>query len=374
MDAEPEDSFRKILLLLLLPIGDTLFATPAIRALRRAYPEAHITAAVFPTNRGILENNSDVDRLVVHATREAWPGAVQFLHYFAARRRERYDLVVQFGPFHDHYGLTVGIPQQLRLPCPWLYWLLPHRNKRWRTMHAIDHYREVLRPLGLHTADRKLVLKLSGQQEAFAERYLAEAGYREGELLVGVHAGGSGFKGMKRWSPGGFAWVARQLGRDYRVRLVFFGSDDERDLAEAVVAAGVPNGYVNACGKTTLSETAALLGTLDLFIGNDSGPLHMAAALGTPSVGIFGPTDVLTYRPQGPRVGVVSGSVHCPANYGFIGTRTIWQQRECAGECLESVQPAEVHSAAMRLLSGVGDGGLEPSTSAMSTLRSNQLS
>ncbi|MDE3077640.1 MAG: glycosyltransferase family 9 protein [Chloroflexota bacterium] len=332
------------------PIGDTLFATPAIRALRRAYPNARLSALVFPTNRAVLQNNPDVDELIVHATRETWPGWRAFIQFFAARRREGYDLAVHFAPYHDYYRLLAAVPNHLRLSCPWLHWLIRHRNQRWRRMHAIDHYLDVLRPLGLPAPDRELVLKLSGQQEAFAERYLHTHGYRKGELLVGIHAGGAGFRGMKRWSPAGFAWVASQLRQHGPVRLLFFGSAEERQLAAEVACAGHFDGCIDACGRTTLGETIGLLGRLDLFIGNDSGPLHLAAALGTPSVGVFGPTNLRTYHPQGPLVRVVAGTVPCPANYGFIGTSTLWQYRECRGECLASIDPADVYAAAAELL------------------------
>lgn len=343
MEARPDEPYGRVLLNLLLPIGDTLFATPAIRALRQRYPQARLTAVVWPSNRAVLENNPDLDELIAHPTGPA--SAASFLQ---AVRSLRCDLAVHFAPFHDYWGPLYGIPRQLKLPCPWLFWLLPHGNRRWQLAHAVDHYLDVLRPLGLRGPHpRKLVLNVTGQQEAFASRFLADHGHQPGEPLVGIHAGGYGFRGAKRWSPEGFAWVARQLGT---VRLVFFGGPADRDLAEAVVAAGVPDGFVDTSGRLTLSQTIGVLSQLDLFIGNDSGPLHLAAALGTPVVGIYGPTSSLTFHPVGPRVRVVSGPVACPANHGFIGTRPVWDRRACQGECLDSVEPAQVVAAAQELL------------------------
>lgn len=363
MEARPGVDYNRILLNLLVPIGDALFATPAIRALRQAYPRAQIAALVTRANRAVLENNPDVDRLIVF---RADPRVLREL------RAGRHDLVVHFAPFHDHLGPLAGIRHRLSLPVPWLFWLLPHQNRRWRLLHARDLYLEVLRPLGVQIADRRLVLKVSGRQEAFAERYLAEHGHQPGDFLVGVHAGASGFRGAKRWAPEGFAGVARELGREHHVRLAFFGGRDDSALASAVVRAGVPDGYIDSCGRVSLAETIGLLSRMDLFIGNDSGPLHLAAGLGVPAVGIYGPTSVMNFHPIGPRVRAVFGTVPCPANYGFIGSRPLWSRHSCRGECLESIRPEDVVAAARSLM--VGDGGLEPSTSAMSTLRSNQLS
>ncbi len=356
MEAIPGEPYRRILLILLAPIGDTLFATPAIRALRQAYPDALISALVFPTNRAVLENNPDVDELIVHPTRESWAGLRKAIRFYLERRAERYDLAVHMAPFHDYYGPVAGIPRRLTLPCPWLFWLLPHRNRRWRLQHARDHYVDVLRPLGLPVDDRRLVLKISGRQEAFAERYLAEQGH-EGELLLGIHAGGAGLQGMKRWAPERFARVARELGEEVPLRLVFFGGEQDRALSQAIVQAGVPNGHIDTCGQLSLSQAIGLLSRLDLFIGNDSGPLHLAAALGVPAVGVYGPTNIMNFHPIGQRVRVVWGAVPCPANYGFVGTRSLWARQECRGECLASVEPAQVLEAARDLLFGSGRWG-----------------
>ena len=341
MEAGPGEAYQRILLNLLVPIGDTLYATPAIRALRQAYPAARLSALVWASNRAVLENNPDVDDLVLFRPE---------VSCIRGLRRAGYSLAVHFAPFHDYLGPLAGIPARLSLPAPWLFWLLPHRNRRWRLLHARDLYLEVLRPLGIRVADKRLVLKVSGRQEAFAERFLAEHGHQPGDLLVGIHAGASGFRGAKRWAPEGFAWVARELGREHHVRLVFFGGPADSTLAEAVVQAGVPDGYIDCSGRVSLSGAIGLLSRLDLFVGNDSGPLHLAAALGVPVAGIFGPTNVLNFHPIGPRVRVIYGPTPCRASYGFIGTRSLWQRRHCQGECLDSIDPADVFVAAQELL------------------------
>jgi ADP-heptose:LPS heptosyltransferase len=338
LEAGPGEPFRRILLVLLTPIGDTLFATPAIRALRRAYPDARIAALVWRANRAVLENKPDVDEIVMLR-----PSAGLLRHL----RRERYELAVHFAPFHDYLGPLLGIRRRLTLPVPWLFWLLPHANRRWRLGHAREHYLDVLRPLGIPAEHKRTVLKISGRQEAFAEQFLAENGYKPGDLLVGMHAGGIGFKGAKRWLPEGFAWVARQLGQP---RLVFFGSPEDSELSRAIVAAGVPDGYIDACGRLSLSESIGVLARMDLFIGNDAGPLHLAAASGVPVVGIYGPTNVLAFHPIGEKVRAVYGPAPCPADYGFIGNRSLWHRRRCRGECLDSVDPADVAAAAQELL------------------------
>ena len=129
---------------------------------------------------------------------------------------------------------------------------------------------------------------------------------------------------------------------------MLFRSDSR--LARAVVEAGVPDGFVDTCGRLTLSQTIGLLGRLDLFLGNDSGPLHLAAALGRPAVGVYGPTSLMNFHPIGPRARAVSGAAPCPAGHGFLGDRPVWDWRTCSGECLASVDREQVLAAAQDLL------------------------
>ena len=133
MEARPGEAYQRILLDLLVPIGDTLFATPAIRSLRRAYPSARITALVTRTNRAVLENNPDIDELVTFCHPEAPQRRRTLLggelaRSFAALRMT--DLLVHFAPYHDFLAPLLGIRRTLRLPCPWLFWLLPHADRR----------------------------------------------------------------------------------------------------------------------------------------------------------------------------------------------------------------------------------------------------
>src|SRR4051812_6813500 len=122
----------RILLLMLLPIGDTLFATPAVRALRKRYPDAHITALVYPTNVGILENNRDIDDFIYWPTRQTWPGFIAVARLFWGLRRRQFDLAVEFCNYISWVTRLSGIPRRTEMELPALWWVLPWAGKKWR--------------------------------------------------------------------------------------------------------------------------------------------------------------------------------------------------------------------------------------------------
>src|SRR5262249_40536734 len=123
--------YQRILVFLLLPIGDTLFATPTIRALRRRYPQARIDALVYPTNAGILEGNPDLDRVFVYPTRQTWRGVASYLRLLAELNGRRYDLGVECSPYLWWLSTLCGIPYRLFLDMPIPYWFFPFGKRPW---------------------------------------------------------------------------------------------------------------------------------------------------------------------------------------------------------------------------------------------------
>lgn len=196
----------------------------------------------------------------------------------------------------------------------------------------------------------ELELYLSAEEHRFAQRYLAQRGVAEGDLLIALHPGGEGFYGKKRWPWHGFVQVGRELVRRHGARLLILGGDDERHLASQV-ATGIGRGCINGAGTTTIRETAALVERCHLFIGNDSSPLHIATALKKPVVAIFGPSSADNFRPYGVKHGVVRKSLPCSPCFHFIGSIPFWQRPFCRHpRCLHQITAAEVVAAAESLL------------------------
>lgn len=345
----------RILLLVLLPIGDTLFTTPAIRALRNQYPHARITALVYPTNKGILKNNPDIDEFLIWPTREAWPGMRRVAGLFRRLRGARFDLAVEFSNYIVWLTKLCGIPRRSEMELPKGWWALPWAGREWRNRHAVEHYADVVRRLNVPVEDMRLRIFPTEKEKRKAEEWLGRHSVQPGEVLVGIHPGGEGLWGRKRWGIDGFARVADGLSERVGARILVMGGRDDAPLA-ADLMGRTRSRVINATGQTTLGETAALAAHCDLFIGNDSSPLHIAAASGTKVVGIYGLTDPRSYRPwvlggEESEYAVVRSSLPCACRFPLVGGITLMEWARClACPALKTITPDDVLKASLALL------------------------
>jgi ADP-heptose:LPS heptosyltransferase len=347
----------RILLLILLPIGDTLFATPAIHALKKRYPQAQVTALVYPTNAGIIRSNADIDELVFWPTRQSWPGLRRVLGMFWKLRRSRFDLAVEFCNYAWSITRISGIKRRTEMNLPHFWWLIPGAGREWRKKHAVEHYNNVVERLGIPVEEVQLRLSPTPEEEAKAQSWLDRHRVEPDELLIGIHPGGEGLWGRKQWGPERFAEVASglhdRLGGG--VRLVLMGGKDDAPLA-AQIAARTHAHVINATGQTTLGETAALIKKCALFLGNDSSPLHMAAATGIKVVGIYGPTDPRSYHPwipggiEGVDYAVVRSPLACACRFPLGGITLVEWTMCLMCPALAAISPGRVLEACLGLL------------------------
>jgi ADP-heptose:LPS heptosyltransferase len=352
-----------ILVGMLLPIGDTLLATPALAALRRRFPFAKITALVSYSNAGILEDNPNLDDLVYVAERGPQPKIQRFAYRLLDIRRQKYELVVNFSPVGTMVLRMAGVYHDtLHVEMPPFWWLIGSRSKTYRSRHAVDHYVHAIREIldGPLTEDeRQPRLYLTARDRSSARRLLRQWGLSPANLLVTMHVGGDGFNGRKRWSPERFARVANHLISTFNAHVLIVGGKADVSLSNAV-AALIPHGATVVAGRTSLKETGALIEMSALFVGNDSCPLHISAAVGTPSVGIFGPSDYRHFQPIGRRnyrQRIVHSTLPCSPCFRFIGNDAPWVPNTCYSlACLNAIDPEQVVKEAVELLDDTRDG------------------
>jgi lipopolysaccharide heptosyltransferase III len=349
---------RRILVSLLSPIGDTLLATPALAALRRRYPSASLTVIVSASNAGILEGNPDVtDQILV--PQGTGPTLLRFARAVRAikAQREKFDLVVSLSAASTFVTFVAGLAsKQYKLPMPPLWWLVGGHSQAFRARHTIDQYLLTIAPLvAPPTSDDERVprLFLTLQDRSAARRLLRAHGLAPTKLLIAMHVGGDGFNGRKRWAPKRFAEVANALIERFDAHVLLIGGKVDEPLAEKT-AALIPHGATVLAGSTPLKVTAALIEEATLFVGNDSAPMHMAAAVGTPAVGIFGPSDWNEFHPVG-KTGyqhrVVHSNLACSPCFRYLGNDAPWIPNTCYSRaCLKAITPQQVMEAATDLL------------------------
>jgi lipopolysaccharide heptosyltransferase I len=345
----------KILIVRLSALGDVVHVLPALAAIREALPAATIGWAVEERAASLLEGHPQIDRLHVipraaleTAVRERAPLAFLATAGRAVRelRRERYQVSLDFQSNLRSSLLAILSGARFRIGQPRAYAkegsrALVHWAPRAvsRETHKIVRNLALLAPLGVAPArpPRPLVPEPASSR-ALAEAFVAESG---GRPLVVLHPGVSAFGSFKAWREEGYARLAERLAREREVRVaIAWGGAKEREAAERV-AAGARGGVVLAPKTGSILDLAALLRRASLFVGADSGPLHLAAALGTPVVGLYGPKDPRTYGPYWENGRTLRKGVPCsPCGY-----------RRCARpECMTLITASEVFAVAAGLV------------------------
>jgi ADP-heptose:LPS heptosyltransferase len=242
-----------------------------------------------------LRNIPELNHHLLWPTREQWPGLQGLAQLFTRLRRGRFDLSVEFSNYNGWLSSLAGTSQRVEMRLPRFWWIKPRAGHEWRKYHAVEHYSDVVRQLGIEVEDCRLRIFPTQEERAKANAWLERHGVEPEELLVAIHPGGEGLWGRKRWGVDGFARVADGLSEQLGARIVIMGGKDDASLA-AELAWRTNAHIINATGQTTLGETAALAARCTLFIGSDSSPLHIASAMGTRVVGIYGPVKGLTTR------------------------------------------------------------------------------
>jgi len=285
---------RSILVVVTRRIGDVLLATPVIRSLRRQWPDAAIDALVFAGTDGIIAANPDLRRVLTIAERptagEHWS--------LVSRLFRRYDLAVSLVPSdrptlyawiagHTSIGLVVDTPKHR-----WKRWLLDH----WIAYdnsgtHTVNLYLQTLAALDI-PAIHEIVAGWSATDATHADNALRHAGIT-GEFAV-MHP--SPKFAYKMWTRDGWCAVGRWLAGQGLQLVLTGGPDADECAAVAAIAQSLP-GSADLSGKLTLAETACVVSQARLFIGPDTAVTHLAAALGTPVVALFGPTDPVKWGP-----------------------------------------------------------------------------
>lgn len=333
-------------------VGDAVMTLPALTALKQAQPQAAIEVLAKPWVADVYQSHPAVERVFVfeadgeHAA--IW-GKLKMIRQLRARR---YDWAVLFQnafqagllAFLSGAKTRIGYASDGRGP------LLTHAVKRGaktRAMHETAYYLNILFQAGLveNAPPAQGVppeLFLHPADEAWADECLAKEGL-SGARLMGM-APGASFGPAKCWPEDRFAQTAVELAPDGYQALLLFGGPGEV-LTAAKVAKDVQGLKVlNLAGATSLGQVMALLKRLTVFITNDSGLMHAGAALGTPTVAVFGSTNPVTTRPLGSRVTLLRKPLECSPCL----------KPECPRglECFLLIEPGETAAAARRLLVG----------------------
>jgi ADP-heptose:LPS heptosyltransferase len=324
---------RRILLMTTTAIGDTLFSTPAIRAVKETYPEKEVHVLCHRRNALLLQENPYVDRLFLYRGK-----ANGLLPLVRTLREQRYDLVIIL---HSNDPEAVPLAWATRAP-----YLIGSGTSRFAAFlskgivcrdayrHAIEQRLDLVRAVGADTGDRGMDFHLPAGWESKVRGVLNDFWGSWDQPVVGLHPTGSG--SYKWWPADYFVDLGNRLFDRYGCRFILFSSKSEAPAARAI-ASRLKAPVLNTEGRFDLAITGGLIRSCSLFIANDSGPLHMALALRVPTLALIGADSPLRIGPY--------QSVN---SIGLYKKEEVCDLPRCLNEkcgdnrCLQQIRPEEV--------------------------------
>ena len=358
---------QRILIINPFGIGDVLFTTPLIRAVRRAFPESRLGYLCNRRTEHILRTSPQLDELYVYEKDELvqlwrtspWDAFHQFSGLLRKIWHGGFDVVIDLS-LGERYGFILkllGVRRRVGFDYRRRGRFLTERMPidGYHDVHVIEYYRKFLRFIGIRLVDASTELCVSAEDDRWARQWLREHQLDniDQHLLVGmVPAGGVSWgvsAPFRRWSIDGFAAVGDALVKHYGATLILFGEPSDTSICKTV-ARLMKHPAIDLSGQTTLGQFVSLLAHLGLVICNDGGPLHLAVSQRVRTVSIFGPVDPNVYGPH-PR-----SAEHQVVFREGLPCRPCYHQFKlppCPYEraCLTKIEPEEVLEACAALLS-----------------------
>lgn len=340
------EPYKRILVIQPDHIGDVLLATPMIHALRQRFPRAKIDVVIGEWAKPVLESNPDINQVYIINFRQfnrSHAKSSRQTKTFWELRSNKYDLAVM-GRSRNRvirlFAWAIGAKQRIGFRVPGKDRLLtikvwqnnPHENVVLRNLRLAER-------LGADIRQPELIWNITETERQYAKQHLDKFP----RPLIGINPGAG--TEAKRWPIARFAEVARQLQEKYRATIVITGSHADISLAQKISSSLIKLG-IDVAGKTNLRQLAALAARLDLYISNDSGPMHIAAAVGTPVIDLHSGTDYPSmWRPWGEQHTVLTHAGDCPKCPCYKTTCDTFGHG-----CLEKITVSDVLHAAEKYL------------------------
>lgn len=328
---------KRILIFNVNWLGDTLFSTATIRNIRFNFPDSFIACAIPSRCYPVLKDNPHLDEIIIYDEKDRHRNILAKLRFVEFLKGKKFDIA-----FLLHRSFTralicrlADIPERVGYYTRKRGFLLtkkivpPNRD----ALHRIDYYLNIIEKAGLRVKDRYLDFFISDGDQKFVDEFLVKQGIDKKDFLVGINPAGNW--PLKRWPKEYWAILADKLINEYNARMVITGSQNDLAVASGIkdLMRGSP---IIACGILNLKQLAALCKRLDLFISADTGPLHIANAVGARRIiAIFGPTNSSVTGPYPlHNVVVLQKKVGCKIPCYLLHCKD--------NQCMKAIAPEEV--------------------------------
>lgn len=318
--------------------------TPALRALKIAYPQAHLALLIRPLVADLMATHPYIDEVIIDNKGAGLNSLPSFWKSVNEIHRSDFDLAVVLHPTSFRNALIpflAGIPERIGSNVSGRGILLTRTCADRRDLHEVHRYLRVLELIDIHEPNAKLEFWHTDADRQAARQILTTHSISPKEYLIGVNLGTTWR--TKCWSLENFAEVIKQIQKRFNARILLTGSTAEIPLGEALAQLGKV-GAINLIGKTTLMQLGALIESCDLYLTCDSGPMHIAAAVETPTIALFGPTSPTRHGPYGENHKTIEKPVECRPCY----------KRKCMRKdqpymCMTEIDPNEVVTQILKM-------------------------
>ena len=295
-------------------IGDAIMTTPAVRAIRKNFPDTQISILTKPWVAPVFSDSPYVDNLLIYDEAEKHKGMVGKMRLANDLKQYGFDAAILLQNAFEAALITffAGIPCRIGYNTDARGFLLTHsipRTPQIKKMHQTGYYLGILQGIGLETDGLGLDLVVNNRYQKRAAEILEEHGISRADKLVGINPSAT-FGPAKQWFPERYANLSDKIYEVFGANILLFGGPEDRELGRRI-SQMMQHPPVDLCGKTKLEEAIALINMCNLFVTNDSGLMHVAAALDIPLIAIFGSTNPVTTGPKGPNSRIVRIPVEC---------------------------------------------------------------
>ena len=289
--------------------------TPALRALKIAYPQSHLALLIRPLVADLMAPHPYINEVTVDNKGTGLSRLSSFWKSVREICRSDFDLAVVLHPTSFRNALIpflADVPERIGSNVSGRGTLLTRTCSDRTDLHEVHRYLRVLELIDIHESNTRLEFWHTDADRHAARQILATHSISPKEHLIGVNLGTTWR--TKRWSLENFAEVITQVQKRFDARILLTCSTTEIPLGEALAQITEVE-TINLIGKTTLMQLGALIESCDLYLTCDSGPMHIAAAVGTPTVALFGPTNPIRHGPYGENHEVIEKPVECRPCY-----------------------------------------------------------
>ncbi len=357
-------AIKKVLIINPFGIGDVLFTTPVIRAIKEKYLDSFVGYWCNLRVKRLLESNPRINKIFALSRGDLkkiyqesfFKGIWSAIQLTWKIRKEHFDICLDFSLDHRYslFSKIAGIKKRIGFDYKNRGRFLTHKISidGYSDKHAIEYYLELLNFLGIDAKNKSLELVVPLVSEEKAKDILARHGIEEKDLVVGIAPGAGGSWGKdaayKHWPALKFAQVADKLINEFKAKVVILGDESERSIADLIINA-MHNKLVDLVGKIDLGVLPAVIKNCNIFVSNDGGPMHMAVAVGVKTVSVFGPVSEVVYGPYPEHRNhvVLKWDNACRPCYKNFRLPVCDKDKEC----LKQVSVDAVFEAAVKLLS-----------------------